>query len=576
VKGPHSLDATDSSARTAGSRPQGPPRLPMRPGTRPIAARLALSNPGPVDTKAGAFACVATRAAADPDRAAVIDSGTTTTYGELGRRVRQWTARLRVFACGPGDRVGVAGPRCADTIAAFLAVESTGAAYVPLDPAWPTAWLTDVLERAALSCLIVLANEALPQAACLEVATKAGVPVVTSSMAGAAEPALTPVAALPPRPRQVAADEPRYIIHTSGSTGRPKGAIVTQLGLMNHLWFMIARLRLTASDTVAFTAPPCYVISVWQMVAVLLVGGTVAVVDDADRRFGRRLAARLLDARVTVLELVPTEVGWLADHLRSQARQSAPAVLPDLRWVVSTGEKLDPTLAESVRETLPQVELLNAYGATECSDDVCMSLVRPDDLARQRLAIGVPIANAVLYLLVPEQGQWRPADPGEAGELWVGGAPVGLGYLNDPELTSAAFFADEFDSDSPSGRIYRTGDLARFEGGVAYCLGRADRQVKIAGVRIELDEVEAAVARISGVSQCAIVVDEHDGEPALTAHYVGRPGLSKAELYALVRDSLPPGMVPRRWIRHDALPLNSSGKVDRRALRRLSTEDVRQ
>jgi D-alanine--poly(phosphoribitol) ligase subunit 1 len=552
------------SARAGGPDPStGLSRLPMLAGTRRIAARRSLRNPHPVDTTTGAFAHVTARAAADPDRVAVTSAAEAATYGQLHRRIRQWQASLRAVRCGPGDRVGVAGPRSIDTIAAFLAIEGIGAAYLPVDPAWPSARLAEMLRHAAPRCLVIHGGDGQSQTACRLAAAQASVQVVS-----APDPA-GPVAP-PPVPRDVADDEPRYIIHTSGSTGRPKGAIVTQLGLMNHLWSIVARLRLTASDTVAFSAPPSYVISVWQMVAVLLAGGRVTIVDEVDRRFGRRLAARAARAGISVLELVPTELGWLVDHLRGQP----PAALPDLRCVVSTGEKLDPALAAAVHEVLPHVELLNAYGSTECSDDVSLCLIEPADLTRPRLSVGAPIPNAVLYLLVCERGRWRSARRGEPGELWVGGSPVGLGYLNDPELTQAAFFVDEFDSCSSSGRIYRTGDLAVFEDGRAYCLGRADRQVKIAGVRIELDEVEAAVARITGLRQCAVVVEEHEGEARLAAHYAGRPGTDKAELYAHLRESLPPALLPRRWIRHDSLPVNASGKVDRRALGRLCAEEA--
>lgn len=558
-------DATDISARLTPDPAPAPAlaSLPMQADARQTAVQRCLRNPCPVDITTGAFAHVTARSDADPDRVAVASGQQTATYGQLHRRIRQWQASLRTARCEPGDRIGVAGPRTIDTIAVFLAIESIGATYVPVDPTWPTKRLVGMLRHVVPRCLIIQDDDAPLRTAYSEAAAEAEVPVVIAPGAAAPMAPSLPV-------RTAAHDEPRYIIHTSGSTGRPKGAIVTQLGLMNHLWSIVAALQLSESDTVAFSAPPGYVISIWQMVAALLVGGRVAIVDEVDRRFARRLAARLSRAAVTVVELVPTELGWLVEHLRSQARMS----LPDLRCVISTGEKLDPALAATVGEALPHVELLNAYGSTECSDDVSLHLVRPADLARPRLPVGVPIANAALYLLVHENGQWRAARPGEPGELWVGGSPVGLGYLNDPELTRAAFFADELDPGSASGRLYRTGDLAVFKEGVAYCLGRADRQVKIAGVRIELDEVEAVIARITGLRQCAVVVEEHEGQARLAAHYIGHAGTKSTELYARLRDALPEAMRPRRWIRHDVLPVNASGKIDRRALSRLEAEDI--
>jgi D-alanine--poly(phosphoribitol) ligase subunit 1 len=551
-------DATGISARPGPGPAPALASLPMRAEARQAAVQHCLRNPCPVDITTGVFAHVTARSDADPDRVAVASGQRTATYGHLHRRIRQWQASLRTAGCGPGDRIAVGGPRTIDTIAVFLAIESIGATYVPLDPTWPPARLAGVLRHVTPRCLIIQGGDAPPRTAYAEAAAEAKVPVVIAPGASAPMAPSLPV-------RTAAHDEPRYIIHTSGSTGRPKGAIVTQLGLMNHLWSIVARLQLTESDTVAFSAPPGYVISIWQMVAALLVGGRVAIVEEGDRRFARLLAARLARARVTVLEVVPTELGWLAEHLRSQA----PMSLPDLRRVISTGEKLEPALAAAVAKVLPHVELLNAYGSTECSDDVSLHLIRPADLAGPRLPVGVPIANAALYLLVHENGQWRAARPGELGELWVGGSPVGLGYLNAPELTRAAFFADELDPGSASGRLYRTGDLAVFKDGVAYCLGRADRQVKIAGVRIELDEVEAAIARITGSRQCAVVVEEHAGHARLAAHYTGQAAAESTELYARLREALPEAMLPRRWIRHDVLPVNASGKIDRRALSKL-------
>src|SRR5262249_35637119 len=162
-------------------------------------------------------------------------------------------------------------------------------------------------------------------------------------------------------------------------------------------------------------------------------------------RFGRRLVAAVARDQITVLELVPTVIGWLVDQLR----RGGPA--PDaLRCLVSTGEKLDPALAAAVFAALPGVAFHNAYGSTECSDDVALHRLEPADAAAGRIPAGTPIRNAVLYLLVREDGRWRAAEPGETGELFVGGAGVGRGYVHEPELTRAAFFVDEFDPASPT------------------------------------------------------------------------------------------------------------------------------
>lgn len=172
----------------------------------------------------------------------------------------------------------------------------------------------------------------------------------------------------------------------------------------------------------------------------------------------------------------------------------------------------------------------------------------------------------MLYLLVEEADGWRAAEPGETGELWVGGPPVGAGYVNDPVRTRAVFRVDDLDLATDAGRLYRTGDLAMFVNGVAVCSGRIDRQVKVAGVRVELDDVEAVVGRLPGVLACAVVAQGRDETTELVAHCVTESGVVMADLHALARARLPGGMAPTRWVRLDALPLNGSGKVDRRAL----------
>ncbi|WP_051110430.1 amino acid adenylation domain-containing protein [Longispora albida] len=515
----------------------------------------ALRNPVLFDMSwAGVAAQVTRRAAAEPDRTAVLADDRQVSYQGLCHRAWQFRTILLDAGCGEGDRVAVAGDRGVDIIAAFLAVESIGAVYLPLDHAWPAARIAGVLRRSEPFCAIGLRATGACASTLASACAEAGVSLLAAP--GSEVPPSVPAVPRSPEP-----DEPRYVIYTSGSTGQPKGAVATHQGMVNHLLSMVRTLGLSESDTIGFSASPGYVISIWQMLAALLVGGTVAVVSEADTQFGRRLAGCLARTQTTVAELVPTVIGWLAGEARKHS-----AALPDLRCLISTGEKLDTGLAARVAEVFPGVELYNAYGSTECSDDVSLYRCQGTDLDRPQIPVGTPVPNAVLYLLVNEAGAWRPADAGETGELFVGGAGVGLGYLDDPELTREAFFADPFDPDSPTGRLYRTRDLARFENGLAHCLGRADRQVKIAGVRIELDEIEAVLTQVPGVEWCAVVAEQHNGQRQLAVHYVAEATVGQEVLYAVVRERLPAAMFPRRWARLDSLPRNSSGKVDYRAL----------
>jgi amino acid adenylation domain-containing protein len=509
--------------------------LPVDP-----AGITALTNPvdfGPTGT---VIDHVDAHATSQPDRTAVIAGDSVLSYGQLVRRVEEYRDVLRAHGCAVGDIVACLGHRTADTVVLFLALESIGAVYLPVDPGWPPARIAEVLELSGSAIVFDYRDTGTPR---IE--------------ARADRDARLPESAESP---------PRYVIYTSGTTGRPKGAIVAEAGMLNHLLAKIADLALTARDRVACTAPLVFDISIWQLLAPLVVGATVVVVPDGDIVFPRRLYRQLARHEVSVVELVPTAIAGLLDET---ARQAADRSLPALRWLISTGEELKPVLAHRVLFALPHARLLNAYGPTECSDDVTHHVVTDADTTRTRLPVGRPIANAAIYCLTrgADARTWTAPEPGAAGEIFVGGVPAGLGYLGDPDATRAAFFRDPFDPDSPTRRLYRTGDLGRIENGVVHYLGRVDRQVKVAGVRMELDEIEAALSRHPAVGQCAVTLAGGNGRPPhLTAHYVPAAPVAAAELEAFLAAVLPASQVPRHWAELDALPLTANGKVDHRTL----------
>ncbi|MFD3842015.1 amino acid adenylation domain-containing protein [Streptomyces sp. NPDC058642] len=550
--------------------------LSLTPGAADRARDLGLGREGGrFDTASGVLARVFHTAAGTPDRTAVVDDASALTYAGLLARVDRFRTVLSAAGCSAGTVVAAVGDRSADTIAAFLALESLGAVYLPIAPDWPAQRVGEVLARSGADLLLDYSGDpggGGPRGrTAAKAATELGTPVVAAPDGDVSGPPSSVSAAVAPS----AADtpdrslEPRYCIFTSGTTGRPKGASVEHRGMMNHLWAKVEDLGLSEADRLAFTAPLVFDISIWQMLAPLLVGGTVVVVREPELAFPRRLTNVLEQSGVTVVELVPTVVGWITD----QAERRTGVTLPALRWLISTGEELHTNLAARFLAAAPHIRLLNAYGPTECSDDITHHEVTAQDTARPRLPVGAPVTGARLYLLVREDGgQWRAASPGEAGELFVGGVVVGLGYVNDPDNNAAAFFTDPFDQDSPTGRLYRTGDLARFEDGVVHYLGRVDRQVKVAGVRMELDEIEVVLRRHPAVDECAVVVPVVDGRPELAACYTLLNPVPAEELRAYLADSLPEAMVPRRLTELDALPLTQNGKTDHRALRQLTQD----
>ncbi|WP_371789746.1 amino acid adenylation domain-containing protein [Streptomyces sp. NBC_01471] len=562
-----------TTSQPAGTTTEVSAELPLARGAVDRAGALALRHTLATDWATAVIDHVMDHAKREPDRPAVADGERTLTYRALLGQVAAVRKALLDAGVRAGQAVAAVGHRSSDTPVVFLALESLGASYLPIDPSWPQIRVRDVLERSRAALLLDYCPAEEPAHAARSAATAARVGVLALAEHRTDEgPDHRAHGELPDTgPAELqdtrGADrsrEVRYTIFTSGTTGRPKGATIEHSGMLNHLWAKITDLSLGPDDAVAFTAPLVFDIAIWQMLCPLLVGGRLVVLRDATMRLPHWLNDALETTGVTVVELVPTVVGWLVGDVKRRNTGG----LRTLRWLLSTGEELYPAVAERVLTTLPHVSVVNAYGPTECSDDVTHHVVTHADLGRPRLPIGSPVANTALYLLTQgPDGRWRAAEPEESGELFVGGAGVGRGYLNDPDTTGQAFFLDPFDPSSPTGRLYRTGDLARFEEGLVYYLGRADRQVKVAGVRMELDEIEAVLSRHPAVQQCAVIVAGEGERTELSAHYSLHTPVDEKELRQALSEALPAAMVPRRWRKWDALPLTHNGKVNHHSLR---------
>jgi D-alanine--poly(phosphoribitol) ligase subunit 1 len=545
-----------SVIQSAGSEPSALGVLRLGHADREAARAGALRRPVPVDTAGRVGAVVAAHAARWPDHPAIVADGVEqVTYRDLADHVAALTGGLAAHGVARGDLVAVCAHRGPELVAAFLALEAVDAVYLPVEPGWPQERSRQVLANSGAVAVLVgpgVGRSAVDAAA-------GGCPVLDVGELRAAGTAVPPG-------DSAQDDEPRYVIFTSGTTGVPKGAVIEHRGMMNHLRAKIADLCLTSADRIAFTAPIGFDISIWQMLCPLLVGATMVIVDDATMRFPRKMVRTLGRHGVTVAEVVPTIAAALA---REYARDFSALAL---RWLLTTGEELRPDLAAALLAALPDVALLNAYGPTECSDDVTHHRVTRRDAEGLRIPIGTPVANCQLYLLVDDDGTWRAARPREAAELFVGGVQVGRGYLGRPDLTARAFFHDEIDPSSPTGRLYRTGDLVRLDDGVLCYLGRVDRQVKVGGVRIELDEIEVVVSRHEAVAECAVLLSERTGRVDAFVVVLGDTRVVD-DLLRHAREWLPSAVVPSRWHVLDRLPRTGNGKVDHRALARVIAPD---
>lgn len=560
------------SGRTTLAAPDTFELLPVAEEQRQAAAAAAVSRTEAYDLTDAVVTHVERRAEQEPHRPAIEEAGRTVSYRDLADEARRAAAALAAQGVGAGQVVAVGGRRGSQVVTAFLALELLGAVYLPVDPGWPATRVEDVLRDSSAVLLITTGPSDDGEQTLLKGAVAADCPALPLALADAAT-------TLDARPLPPAPDEVRYVLYTSGSTGRPKGALVEHQGMLNHLWAKVQDLELDDTDKLAQTAPLGFDISIWQMLVPFLTGGTVQIYTDDEAQDGEALLASVTRRGTTVLEVVPTLIRFLLD---AQDARTAGTGLAGLRWMIATGEELPPALALRWFTVFPAIGLMNAYGPTECSDDVTHARLAPPRPGVRHLPIGGPIGNVTLYVLRKEDDAWLSCPPGEVGELFVGGVAVGRGYLGDPKRTAASFFQDPF---TGHGRVYRTGDAVRLlPSGEFEYLGRVDRQVKVGGVRMELAEIEAVLGAHPTVAACAVTVHVPEPDAALVARETGlaiaASGTPRLVGYAVPRDSplpvdelrafladrLPQQMVPRTFVALPHLPLTRNGKTDYTAL----------
>jgi glycopeptidolipid biosynthesis protein len=493
----------------------------------------------------------AAQVARAPEAVAVNCGERSLTYRELDEAANRLAHLLSDRGAGPGERVAVLLNRSAGAIVSLLAVLKTGAAYLPMDPAHPTARMEFMLADAAPIAAVTTAD-LLPRL------DGADLPVIDIDDPGIGA---QPNTALP----TPAADHVAYIIYTSGTTGKPKGVAVTHRNVTQLLESLDAEMELGQVWTQCHSLAFDY--SVWEIWGALLHGGRVVVVPDSVVRSPEDLHALLVSEQVSVLSQTPSAF---------YALQAADALQPELgqqlklQTVVFGGEALEPQRLQTWLHNHPGLpRMINMYGITETTVHASFREIVDADVDSNSSPIGVPLAHLAFFVL---DGWLRPVAPGVVGELYVAGAGVASGYIGRSDLTTTRFVACPFGG--PGSRMYRTGDLVSWgtDGQLRY-MGRADKQVKIRGYRIELGEIQAALAALDGVSQAAVIArEDRPGDKRLVGYVTGTA--DPTEIRSQLAERLPTYMVPVAVVVLEALPLTVNGKLDTRALPAPEYQDV--
>ncbi|GAB4583083.1 hypothetical protein Ntsu_09150 [Nocardia sp. IFM 10818] len=474
-----------------------------------------------------------------PDAPAILFGDATLTYRELDERSRRLAQELALRGVGPETRVAVAMRRSIELVVAIYAVLRAGGAYVPVDPDHPADRNEYVLAGSAPICVLTRTEDGFE--------TDSGVPLfLIDALAGA--PAFVEIA-----PAAVHPDNTAYVIYTSGSTGRPKGVVITHRQMANQFRWAQRAYPHTTGDVVLHKTPITFDVSTWELFWPLHTGAAVVIAEPDGHRDPAYIARVIDEYSVTALHFVPSMLEAFLD---------GPAGgHPSLRWVFAAGEALSAETAAKFGAALPDTALVNWYGPAEAT---VVTAHPAEHTAGVAVPIGNPVANTRVLVL---DRQLRPVPFGAAGELYVAGVQLARGYFGAPGLTAERFVAHD-----GGARLYRTGDVVRWipdpsgTGHALEYLGRSDFQVKLRGQRIELGEIETVLLGHGAVHRAAVSLVKGATGDRLVAYVVLDGEATDAELLAHVRETLPSYMVPSAVVRLEAMPLNASGKLDRKAL----------
>nr|WP_287454733.1 non-ribosomal peptide synthetase [Rhodococcus sp. (in: high G+C Gram-positive bacteria)] len=480
------------------------------------------------------------------DAPALKFGDTMLSYGELAGRAHQLARFLIAEGVGPDVRVGIGMKRSTDLVVTVLAVLLSGGAYVPVDIEQPVDRMTYTLARSEAVMILATSRDGVSD---LDLGTRVVYVDQLDTSCFSSDPILGEH-----RLGGIEPDNAAYVLFTSGSTGRPKGVVVPHRSIVNQLAWLEWEFELTSADSVLLKTPMTFDASVWEFLSVLRVGGLLVVAEPDGHRDPAYLASVLRSESISVVQFVPSVLEAMLDWVE-------PGTTDSLRLTVVGGEALSASVAVQF-EHASGSSVRNVYGPTETAVQVFSRLVSAHD--RGTVPLGDPVWNTGFLVL---DSRLHPVPTGVVGELYIAGNQVTRGYAQMASLTAERFVADPFGASGS--RLYRTGDLVRrTRSGEMEFIGRSDSQVKFHGQRIELGEIETALTSQHSVSRAVVVVSVSSVGESLVAYVV--PAVGMAVDVEGVRSALgavvPAYMVPSAFVVLDALPLNSNGKLDRRAL----------
>lgn len=485
------------------------------------------------------------RVAKKPETVAVVDDDGEITYGELNAHANQLARHLQEIGVKPGDLIAICAKRSIDVIIGFAAILKTGSAYVPLEMDQPDERLASILENCKPSVLLTqthLAHRFASNGSKIVCLDDLGPGVAEQSDANI--------------PSSNDIDSLAYITYTSGSTGVPQGVCIPHRGV-NSLLINTDYIHLSEHDVFAQICSIAFDVATLEIWGTLLHGGRLVIVSKDTVLSPPMLEEAITQHGINTLNMTPA--------LFNQIARIAPETFQKLDYLIVGGDAIAPRRVKEVLDACPSVKMFNAYGPTESTTNTTVYPIKHVAEDAVSLPIGPPIANREVYVL---DDRLNPVPIGVAGELYIGGPGLARGYLNNPERTKERFIPHPFSS-VPGERLYRSGDMVKFlpDGNLEF-IGRRDFQVKLRGYRIELTEIEIVLEKALGVRQAAVLLVENESIGKQLVGYVeaDTSGTSSHTLNAFLSEKLPAHMVPSNFVILEKLPLNTSRKIDRKAL----------